>query len=149
MSRFRVSQTRPFIAYLYEVCFGRGALASELELWKSRILKSGYGRRDLAFWFVETAILEEMRQADAGRQQRAGTVSIMGTDRVLNTETWKTRAEEIRDGRNLVKAAPLSAPYVVRPHTIRVSAIASLYKGGTLHPSIPRQYGSAVARGEF
>ena len=118
-----------FVAHLYEICLGRCALPNEILSWKGQSFDSGYRRSDLAMMLISAAITEREQRGAAVQAYQSEHVLIMGTDRVLTAAGWKTRAAEIAAGQNVVPSEPLSVPYVIRPHTIRVSAIASLYRG--------------------
>ena len=119
-----------FVAHLFEICLGRCAVPAEIEEWKRRFVEHRYSKADIAMSFIAAAIRDSEGQGSGGPSQDGGSVAILGTNRSFDAGIWHARTAEIEAGLNLLPPEPLSAPYVVRPNTIRVSAIASLYKGG-------------------
>ena len=120
-----------FIAHLYEICLGRCALPQEVFDWKKRLATNEFSRSDLLIDFFGAAVRDERKRAEAAQQHDPAVVSIMGTDITLTAAEWCDRATKLEHAIPEAPApAPSSRPYVVRSRGVRVSAIASLYKGG-------------------
>ena len=120
-----------FIAHLYEICLGRCALPQEVFEWKKRLSTHEFSRKDLLTDFFGAAVRDERERADAAQQHDPAVVTIMGTDITLTAADWRDRAIALeRSVPGAPAPAPLRQPYIVRSRGVRVSAIASLYKGG-------------------
>lgn len=116
-----------FIAVAFEVFLDTGARISDISSWK-KLLSGGMSRADflVLFFTIYLKQLDESRVA-----LRTDCVRVAGTDTQLSLEAWEKRRQEIEN--NGVVAAPTAIPaaaLIHQPGEIKVSAIASLYRGG-------------------
>ena len=120
-----------FIAHLYEIFLGRCALPGEVYDWKQRFAQESLPRSDLLMNFLGAAVRDERERVEAAQRHDPTAVTIMGTDIILSAAVWRDRAVELdRMNQELTTPAAIPKSYIVRSHGVRVSAIASLYKGG-------------------
>jgi len=115
---------------MFDVYVGYGARASELATWEDLSRKSGWTRSTLAEIFYNH--YRKMRDDEAAgcAQQDPTDVLVMGTTERLTAEKWRARATQLKREGEPPPPFECPAPYVNRTGGIRVSAIASLYKGG-------------------
>jgi glycosyltransferase involved in cell wall biosynthesis len=119
-----------FVLDLYRHILGRGCAHYEIEGARRRLEAETVTRTEL--------IREYFKAADA--QERAGSDHavhdglscwIMGTSRTITLDEWKVRAKDQKKLEAARKALRPATPYTLKAEPgIRVSAIASLYRGG-------------------
>jgi hypothetical protein len=120
-----------FIAHLYETCLGRCALVEEILNWRERIVKHNLPRSNILVSFFGSAIRDERQRAEAASRHDPSTVEVMGAGYKVGLAEWKKRASELEQDEGIAPLRlGLAKPYVIKPNVVRVSAIASLYKGG-------------------
>ena len=124
-----------FIAHLFEAFAERAATVEEIMSWKGRLAAQEYSRSDVMVRFFDEA-MNRKRVLDGGLGYDPSSVRIMGTARELSRSVWAARAEELARvpatplAETTFAGAGLAMPAIRRQGVIRVSAIASLYKGG-------------------
>ena len=119
-----------FVQWAFELLFGRGSTAREIEHWVSRIRSGAMGRIDVLGALFGDALRQ--REAESGGIVHDGlSFNVLGTRRFVTLEDWQRRARELEreppagpDTRYRHRFHIKSAPHVM------VSAITSLYKGG-------------------
>jgi glycosyltransferase involved in cell wall biosynthesis len=121
---------RKFIAEMFELFTSHGGRAAELIDWEDHARKLGWTRADVMQSFF-ASYLEMKSDTAAGRNRGVATdVQILGTSRRITPEKWTARASEVAKGPAVQPALCHPAPYLKIDSGVRVTAIASLYKGG-------------------
>lgn len=119
-----------FIQYVYELMYGRGCTARELEYWVSQIASGAMQRADvLAAVFGDAVKIEDSGAANALHDGLS--FQVMGKSQLVTVDDWKDRSRELPQlpdpatvGRYTHRFHIKSAPRFL------VTAIASLYRGG-------------------
>lgn len=123
-----------FIQLLYEVFYSRGCSASEIAHWQRTLASRVAGRsdalRDMFGEYAKTAIKSD---ADSVTMIDPQSFHVMGTGQYVTLADWKIREKEIAAEGQEPSTAPVphSRFYIKREPALLVTAIASLYRGGT------------------
>jgi len=105
---------------------GRALSVSELLYWRRRLEPEPSWRRVEVLGDTSRNIIEERVIEASTPPVGADTVPIMGTDEELSPELWNDRLRRLPDQRGTDRA---EAPRYVPRGRIRVTAIASVYRG--------------------
>ena len=119
-----------FIIDLYRLVYGRGCSMDEIEQVESLLRRRGMSRSDL----LRSAFEVGAKQENAGSDTMVHdglSCWIMGTPHTLTLAEWTRKAEDRATLDAARKALRPARPFVITAEPgIRVSAIASLFRGG-------------------
>ena len=122
-----------FVQLAYESTLGYGIGARELASWQEELASGRMDRTDaLKTIFKRYAgSFTSESEAEVHYVHDALNCSIACTGKVLNTEIWNRRAQELRDTAALTEPPRQHARfYIQAAPRVLVTAIASLYRGG-------------------
>jgi hypothetical protein len=119
-----------FVMDLYRLVQGRGCTIPDMQQWARQIQLGHISRTNLALNFLADAQAVDAANADSALHDGL-SCWIMGTSKTLTLAEWETRAKD-HDGLARARAALAPrTPFVIKAEPgIRVSCIASLFKGG-------------------
>lgn len=115
-----------YIQTIFEVVLGRCAHPRDIQQWVARLRSNELDRQAVLSSLFYLAI-DEAKVLAKG----AGTAcSVMGTQRTLDSENWKSRAAELEGQGEPTRIEPYGSFSIKAKPQILVTAIASLYRGG-------------------
>ncbi len=123
-----------FIQLLYEVFYSRGCTASEIAQWQRTLASRAAARsdalRDMFGEYAKAAIHSDAESLPVIDPQ---SFHVMGTGQYVTLADWKIREKEIAAEAQIPSTAPAlhSRFYIKREPSLLVTAITSLYRGGT------------------
>ncbi len=119
-----------FIIDLYRVVYGRGCTMIEVEQVESLLRRKGMSRSDLLRSAFELSTKLESAGSDTVLHDGL-SCWIMGTPHTLTLDEWTRKAQDKAALDAARKALRPATPFVITGEPgVRVSAIASLYRGG-------------------
>lgn len=119
-----------FIQLAYEIIYGRGCTANEIDYWLNRIASGVMHRLDILLAMFGDAV--KLHESGAANQVHDGlSFQVMGKSDLVTVEDWQKRAPHIAE----LPPAATEGRYPHRFHvrtrqSVLVTAIASLYRGG-------------------
>lgn len=118
-----------FIQAVYCIIEERGALPSEIDLFRHHLDAGGITRAALVQNFFVAALARREGKPEAVHDGLS--CAILGTKHVLTLAEWKEKAKDKKALAKARKALSPSAPFRFRAEPgVEISAIASLYQGG-------------------
>jgi len=119
-----------FVMDLYRLIMGRGCNLQDIEAWDLQLRKGTTSRSTLVETFFQEAV--KLDRAEATTALHDGlSCWIMGTPHTLTLAEWTRKARDKAALDAARKALRPATPFVITAEPgIRVSAIASLYRGG-------------------
>ncbi len=120
-----------FIQIIYELIYGKGCFAWEINHWVTRIISGDMSREDI-FLSIFHHAAKAYEGLDNYRHDGL-SCHIMGTNRVVSADDWKIKADMMQtQSESEVEADKrhLNRFYIKTKPSFLVTAVASLYKGG-------------------
>lgn len=115
-----------FIAHVFEIFLDMGARTTDIRDW-TKALRGGMSRAEM-MRILFTQYLEHLdRSRDVARTDK---VRVAGTDVQLSLEAWDERRKQIQQAGSAPTLPVCPEVRAPRSEGIKVSAIASLYRGG-------------------